>query len=563
MDTTAEEDRLPRDATPEEIESCVHEVAAIPSTAWLIAFTGAGSRFVRFGVTIPWQNYLQNPLGYESSPGALGLGQSRASIIQNAFLFFEYLTPICFAIISDMWIGRYKTMLLSLLLLVIGYIILSTTSIPAALEGGAGLGGLVATMILIGLGQGGLSTVAYPLIADQIPESRPQLKRGRDGSLVVTDRKLAIQYVFNGYYWMANIASLSSIPTTLLEKHVGFWAAFLLPTCVFVLSTVPILVWHRRLVKLPPQANALPQAGRIMLYACRSRFSLSAADPEYQKTHHGRAVPWTSAFVQEIRRGLKACRVIICFIIFWLCYNQTTNNIISQAGQTEQYGLSNDTIQALNPIACIIIGPLLQNLLFPFLRRHKISFGPILRMTVSFLFISAGIAYAAGFQRLIYSRGPCYRFPLECPESFANSGNQAADRADARPNEVNVWIQTPLHFLLATGEILGLVSLNEYTYSEAPASTKAVVQAFQQTVVAMAAILGLALGTVSKNPYLTILYATLAGTMAASAVLFWAAFRKYDSIYEKSDTAGENGSEVAESGTAADEEKCIESSKEQ
>jgi hypothetical protein len=59
------------------------------------------------------ENYLQNPRGDSQLPGALGLGQAHATIIQNAFLFFGYLTPLPFALISDRWIGRYKTMLIS------------------------------------------------------------------------------------------------------------------------------------------------------------------------------------------------------------------------------------------------------------------------------------------------------------------------------------------------------------------------------------------------------------------------------------------------------------------
>ncbi|GAW20387.1 hypothetical protein ANO14919_098930 [Xylariales sp. No.14919] len=398
-------------------------------------------------------------------------------------------------------------------------------------------------MLLTGVGQGALSAILYPFIADQIPVNRSRVQQSRNGTLVVTDRQLAVQYIFNGYYWMVNIAALSSIPTTLLEKHVGFWAAYLLPTVVLIVACVPALIWRKRFVKVPPQPNALPNAGKILVYACQARFHVSAANPEYQLQHDNRVVPWDSAFVEEVRRGLKGCRVIICFVIFWLCYNQTTNNIISQSGQAEQHGLSNDTFQALNPIACIIIGPLLQNLLFPFLRSRRISFGPIMRMTVAFLFISGGLAYAAGFQQLIYSRGPCHSYPLECAAAKDTLGG---DPAKTRPNEVNVWIQTPLHFLLAAGEILGIVSLNEYIQHEAPVSTKAMVRALQEIAAAVASALGIGLGPVSKNPYLTILFASLAGTMALSAVLFWIAFRKDDLDYRITTVEVEEGVKPAE-----------------
>ncbi|KAI5923269.1 MFS general substrate transporter [Camillea tinctor] len=518
-----------RDATIEEIQTLIHENERVPATAWLLAFTGAASQFARFGITVTWQNYLQNPQGNPLLPGALGLGQAKATIIQNAFLFFQYLTPLPFALMSDVWIGRYKTMLICLGLLVTGYVVLVVTSIPSALNHGAGIPGIAITMVLIGLGQGGLSAVMYPFIADQIPITKPQVKRNKKGELIVTDRKLTIQYAFNGYYWMVNIAALSSIPTTLMEKHIGFWPTYLLPTCVLVIFIIPVILWNRQLVKLSPEGNVLPHAGHVLLIAWRSRFRLSAADPKYQESHYGRSVPWSASFVDEIRRSLKGCRVIAYFVVFWLCYNQTTNNIISQAGQMTQQGISNDTIQALNPIACIIAGPLIQNVVFPFLRRHRVSFGPIRRMTVAFLFISAGIAYAAGLQQLIYSRGPCYTNPLECPAAVQqNTGARV-------PNDLSVWLQTPLHFLLAIGEILGLVSLNEYAYSEAPTNMKAVVQALLEIAAAVAAALGIALGPVSRDPWLVIMYASLAGACAFSAVTFLAIFRRHDAIYENRD----------------------------
>jgi POT family proton-dependent oligopeptide transporter len=190
-------------------------------------------------------------------------------------------------------------------------------------------------------------------------------------------------------------------------------------------------------------------------------------------------------------------------------------------------GINNDTIQALNSIACIIIAPLIQDLLFPFLRKHKLPFGPILRMTVGFLFTAAAIAYAAGIQHYIYSKGPCYNYPLECDAAILE-----ADSGKRGPNDVSIWLQTPLLVLLAFGEILCLVSLNEYTYSEAPTNLKSMVQALQAVSSAAGAALGIALGIASKNPYLVILFGSMAGAMAFSAALFWIVFRKYDTVYE-------------------------------
>lgn len=83
------------------------------------------------------ENYLQNPRGNPLLPGALGLGQATATTIQSAFLFFRYLTPIPFAVVSDAYLGRHTTMHISL-----GYVILLqaklssdlTTYIPGCLS---------------------------------------------------------------------------------------------------------------------------------------------------------------------------------------------------------------------------------------------------------------------------------------------------------------------------------------------------------------------------------------------------------------------------------------------
>ena len=61
------------------------------------------------------ENYLQNPPGDARHPGTLGLGQSKATTINDAFLLFGYISPLPMAVLSDTRIGRFRTLLLSLL----------------------------------------------------------------------------------------------------------------------------------------------------------------------------------------------------------------------------------------------------------------------------------------------------------------------------------------------------------------------------------------------------------------------------------------------------------------
>ena len=60
------------------------------------------------GLTIA-ENYAQNRLDDPLRPGALGLGQARATNLNDAFQFIVYLSPTGWAIVADTWLGRYKT----------------------------------------------------------------------------------------------------------------------------------------------------------------------------------------------------------------------------------------------------------------------------------------------------------------------------------------------------------------------------------------------------------------------------------------------------------------------
>lgn len=273
----------------------------------------------------------------------------------------------------------------------------------------------------------------------------------------------------------------------------------------------------------------LPHAVRVFSLATQAGFHLSAADPLYQKQHSGRSTPWTSQFVLEIRRGLRACRVVVCFALFYLCFNQSMNNIISQANQMELGGISNDTVQSFNAIAYIVLNPLIQLVLLPFLSRHRISLGPIARMAMAFVLMALTMAYAAALQKIIYSRAPCFSRPLSCEAAVVATNGGTVYR---RPNEVSIWAQVPLHTFLATSEIFGFVALNEFAYAEAPTSMKALVKAFEQFTAALGAALGMALGPVSKDPWLVTMYAALAGTMILSGAAFFAVFQSLDAHWK-------------------------------
>lgn len=74
------------------------------------------------------------------------------------------VTPIIGAVIADQYLGKYKTIMVFCVVYLIGLVILLFTSLPVALAHGAGLGGFIVAIIIIGLGTGGIKSNVAPLV---------------------------------------------------------------------------------------------------------------------------------------------------------------------------------------------------------------------------------------------------------------------------------------------------------------------------------------------------------------------------------------------------------------
>lgn len=194
--------------------------------------------------------------------------------------------------------------------------------------------------------------------------------------------------------------------------------------------------------------------------------------------------------------------------VFYLCIGQMANNFVSQAGQTQLSGVPNDMITSLAAIFCVVLGPLVQGVYALLARRNIIPSASTL-ITLAFAFCAIGMAYAAGIQHAIYVSPPCFDHPRSCPAS------------DGRPNEISVWIQTPVYTILALAEILGFVTVGEYAYSQSPAGTKSIVSALAQLSVGLGSLLGLALSPAAHDPNMVIYYSSIAGFMAIATAAFW------------------------------------------
>ncbi|KAH8653269.1 hypothetical protein BGZ60DRAFT_508580 [Tricladium varicosporioides] len=505
-----------RVATDEEIDNLLHVVDDIPFRTWIACILASCERFVWYAATTPLQNYIQHAAGGEI-PGTLGLGQSTASNIVNALMISSYMTSIPAAIVADGY-GRYRTMFWAAVIEAIGTSILLVTSIPGVLHAGAGLPGVIVACVFLSVGSGAFKTTAVPFIADQYDETEFRVKVLKSGERVVTSRELTITYIYNAYYWGESVGALFADSNPLVERYAGFWIAYLIPCCLMWLTLMPILLGKSKFVRTAPNSNVMPQVGAVLWRGVNGGFNMDAAKPAVQRAKYDRVVPWSEAFTEEVKISLQSCRVLFLCPVFWLCFNQMFNNLISQAGQMVTYGIPNDMMKATGCITIIVVTPIVQKGLYPFLTRHRIQFGPIARITLGFGMVTVATIYTAILQHLIYTTGPCYDHPLTCPAGGNNN----------TPNHISVFLQIPNYFLAEVGMIFFCTTGTEFLYNRAPDSMKSLLQGVWFALAGIGGCLALAFNGLASDPRLVTMYSIQAGLLGASTVLMWLMFRHLD-----------------------------------
>jgi POT family proton-dependent oligopeptide transporter len=399
----------------------------------------------------------------------------------------------------------------------VGLLILVCTSIPTALEHGAGLGGFIVAILIIGLGTGGIKSNVAPLIADQYKRKKMALKTLPKGERVVIDPSLTIQRIYMIFYACINIGSLSLLATPYMELYIGFWSAYLLCLCMFAAGTAVLIFGRKYYVVRPPQGSIITDAFKALWIMVKNR-NMDAPKSSWQAEHKGgqASLPWNDHFIDELKRALIACRVFAFYPIYWVVYGQFSGNFVTQAGQMQGHGIPNDLMQNFDPISIIIFIPLLETLVYPIMRRLKIPFRPITRIALGFVVASLAMMYAAIVQHLIYSAGPCYEHP-GCDASIVDG--------TAMGNKVHIAIQTPAYVFIGISEIFASVSGLEYAYTKAPPSMKSFVQSMYLLTNAFGSALAEALTPAAFDPAILWMFVGLACASFACGMIFYLVFR--------------------------------------
>jgi len=311
----------------------------------------AAERFTFYGLrailVIFMTQYLMDRSGQKAP-----LSDSEATEAMHIFLFGVYFFPFLGAILSDAFLGKYKTILSLSAVYCFGPLILALDHTRLGLSAG---------LWLIVIGSGGIKPCVSAHVGDQFGATNQHL----------------IPRAFSWFYFSVNFGSTFSMAITpvLLKTQGPAWA-FGLPAVLMVLATIVFWSGRYRFIHIPPGG----------MNFVRETFSVAGL------------------------RSLRNVLSIFVFIpFFWALFDQTASRWVLQGEKMQSFELFGHKVlaaqmQTLNPVFVLLLIPLFSYVLY-----HGVSkffpMTPLRKIGVGFFVVTTSFLVPAWIQWRLDSGG--------------------------------------------------------------------------------------------------------------------------------------------------------------
>ena len=313
----------------------------------------AAERFSFYGMKTILVVFMTKYLHYMSD-GDAGTAMSDAAAREyyHYFVTATYFFPVFGSLLSDIYVGKYRTILSLSIVYCMGHAAL-------ALMGGAGMSPaawLFTGLGLIAIGSGGIKPCVSAHVGDQF---------GRKNSHRMTR-------VFQWFYFSINFGStFSTLMTPVLLKWYGPHVAFGIPGVLMAIATMLFWMGRHRFVHVPA-------GGRRFFEETFSREGITAL--------------------------LKLCIIYAFIAVFWGVFDQTGSSWVLQAQNMDRRFLGiewlESQIQVVNPVLIMILIPVFQFGIYPAVNKVW-NLTAIRKMSVGFFLTLAAFVILMVAQQLI------------------------------------------------------------------------------------------------------------------------------------------------------------------
>lgn len=387
----------------------------MPAGIPYIVANEAAERFSFYGMrailVVFMMHHLKDAFGHDAP-----MNEQDAKGYYHLFVAATYITPLVGAMISDIGLGKYKTILGFSVFYCLGHLALALDDTRL---------GLLLGLSLIAVGAGGIKPCVSAHVGDQFGDTNKHL----------------LEKVFGWFYFSINFGAtfstmltpwlLKELPAYLQQnfpqwsagrggwvQHVGPHMAFGVPGLLMILATAVFWMGRRRFVHIPPRGWAAARASVV--------------------GEGGRAL-------------LKLTPVLLCVSVFWSMFDQSGSSWVQQAEKMNRtvwgYTVEPAALQAINPILVLAFIPLFAYVVYPAVNRWFVL-TPLRKVGIGFLLTAASFGVCAWVEVLL--------------------------KAGATPF---IGWQLLAYVFMTAAEIMVSITCLEFSYTQAPHEMKSFIMA--------------------------------------------------------------------------------------
>ncbi|TID16792.1 major facilitator superfamily transporter peptide [Venturia nashicola] len=528
----------------EEEKKTLRQVAGkLPAVAYWLCLVEFAERASFYGVKPLFNNFVNRKLpvggnkwgapkkGSSDTAGALGLGTKKSSAVSQSFSMLVYALPVFFGWLADAKTGRFPLIVWGVIVCGIAHVLMVACGAPQLLANHTAVAPFFISVYVLAVGAAMFKPNISPTLLDQMPVTVPVTKTLKSGEKVIIDPEATTERVMLWFYLFINIGGFFGVATTYSEKYVGWWLGFFLPLVIY-LPLLPLLWYLRKhLVFYPPGGSDLgnclkiiglgfKNGGLLKIITFKGGFFEPAKPSVMRAAGKQVTVPWNDEFVDDCARAVQACGIFMFFPIQYINDNGLGEAANAQSTMLTAINVPNDVIGNMNSLIIICTTPMLNYGLYPLLRKMKIHYGPIARITTG-LFISTlgGLGYTL-INYYAYKLGPC--------KEYGSSASCVDADGNALVSNISVWWMAIPYALGGFSELFVNVPAYGLAYSRSPKNMRGLVSAINLFSTAIAYALGLAFSALIADPYLTWVFAgpTIVGAIATP--VFWWIYKDID-----------------------------------
>lgn len=294
--------------------------AKMPKGIPYIIGNEVAERFSFYGMKAILTVYMTKHL-LDSAGEPAYMSDNEASYWVHIFAATNYFLPLLGSILSDVFLGKYKTIILLSIVYCLGHLAMAMDTTQT---------GLAIGLTLIAIGAGGIKPCVSAHVGDQFTEDNEHL----------------FDKIYSFFYFAINVgATLSSLCIPLLLKHYGPHVAFGVPGFLMLLATIIFWLGKNKYISIKPS---------------------------------GWKAYWKELSGPLGRKALvNLIPIYLLISVFWSLFEQTATSWVIQADKMDrvvnlgftQFELLPSQLQSFNPFFILIFIPLFSLAIYPLIKR--------------------------------------------------------------------------------------------------------------------------------------------------------------------------------------------------